>query len=87
MGPRPYSRWGGSGLEPKDQFSLGSRDYNTLAFAAPDLSLGSTSLYYLRSTTDLPETGVFWGVGVFGMLLATWQWRRRVRAQGLAKVA
>jgi hypothetical protein len=49
--------------------------------------VGANLFYYLRSTNDVPEVGVFWGVGVFGMLLATWQWRRRVRAQSLPKAA
>ncbi len=35
-----------------------------------DLSLDATSLDYLRSTTAVPESGAFWGVGVMGVLLA-----------------
>lgn len=70
-----------------DRFDIGSTtdSFSELTFTTTDLGYGANLFYYLRSTTDLPETEVFWGVGVFGMLLATWQWRRRVRAQGLPK--
>ena len=72
-----------------DRFDIGSTtdSFSELTFTTTDLGYGANLFYYLRSTTDLPETGVFWGVGVLGMLLATWQWRRRVRAQGLPKAA
>ncbi len=72
-----------------DRFDIGSPTdlFSELAFTTTDLGYGANLFYYLRSTSDVPETGVFWGVGVFGMLLVTWQWRRRVRAQGLPKAA
>jgi hypothetical protein len=40
-----------------DRFSLGIQDYKALAFAAPDLSLGPTALYYLRQDLASPQLG------------------------------
>ena len=51
------------------------------AFTTADLGYGGNLFYYLRSTSEVPETGVFWGVGV---LLASWRWRRQVARRSLA---
>jgi hypothetical protein len=68
-----------------DRWLLPSGDYDAMVFTDTDVGYGANLFYYLRSTSDVPETGAFWGVGVIGILMATWQWRRRVQAQGLPK--
>ena len=59
-------------------------DFDALTFTPTDLGYGANLFYYLRSTSDVPDTGVFWGVGVLGVLLAAWQWRRQVARTSLA---
>lgn len=62
-----------------DRFIIGTTTdrFTELAFTTTDLGYGANLFYYLRSSSDVPETGVFWGVGVLGVL-ASWQWRRQV---------
>jgi hypothetical protein len=70
-----------------ERFDIGSTtdSFSELTFTPTDLGYWANLFYYLRSTSDVPEIGVFWGVGGLGMLLAAWQWRRRVRVHVLPK--
>ena len=68
-----------------DRFIIGTTAdrFTELAFTTTDLGYGANLFYYLRGPSDVPESGVFWGVGVLGVLLAAWQWRRQVARRSL----
>jgi hypothetical protein len=65
-----------------DRFNIGTTGdtFTELSFTTTDLGYGANLFYYLRGASDIPEAGAFWSVGVLGVLLTAWQWRRR-RAQ------
>ena len=69
-----------------DRFPIGAAgdSFSELAFTTTDLGYGANLFYYLRGVSDIPEARSLWGVGVIGALLASWQWRRRVRVAAKA---